>query len=552
MNQPLSGETLLATVRDAELRRCISVCASAQNDADRDLALRGLISVLQSAPLALWQRTAVEMANSGLVICATALLHEILQRWPDSAEARHALVEILWRSGDVAGAEGLLEGSELATRDAHLALQLARIRRNQGRFEGAAAALKAAAGATWSDNVLLDALQFLKQCQHEAQALEWCERELQRGRSDSRLYATAGNLAMGLGRFELARERFQQALAQSIDLNTWYVPQALANCQRYADPNHPDRALFVMLRETPGLDARARASLDFAMAKLAEESGDIASAAVAFRSANALLRSTAPWSRDAWLRQIEERMAQPFDATKSLPPTDFRPLFVVGLPRTGTTLVAERLARHAQVRSRGEPPLLQFIARQFGTLGARVDRAALQQAANMYMSQMRQDDGAAPWYLDKDPLNFRYLDVAAKLFPQARVVICQRQPRDTAVSIWTQYFAHPDYAFSCDFSDIRVVHDSATALMQHWQATLPLQMLSLDYERMVDDTAAVDAQLAQFLDLPALTPDEADAPREGTITSASLWQARQPVYRNSLGRGERFAEFLPELRAAFP
>ena len=552
MNQPFSGETLLASVRDAELRRCISQCASAQTDADRDLALRGLISVLQSAPLSLWLRTAVEMANSGLAIGATALLREILQRWPDSAEALHALVEILWRSGEVAGAEALLDESGIATRDAQLALQLARIRRNQGRFEGAAAALQAASGATWSDGVLLDALQFLKQCQHEAQALEWCERELRRGRDDSRLHATAGNLAMGLGQFERAREHFLQALGRGIDLNSWYVPQALANCQRYSDANHPDRELFVQLRETPGLDARGRASLDFAIAKVAEEGGDIAGAAQRFRSANALVRSTATWSREEWLRQIEARRAQAFDPSQALPPTDFRPIFVVGLPRTGTTLVAERLARHAQVRSRGEPPLLQFIARQFANLGPRVDRSALQPAAQMYMAQMRQDDGAAPWYLDKDPLNFRYLDVAAQLFPQARVVYCRRDARDTALSIWTQYFAHPDYAFSSDFADIRVVHDSAAVLMQHWQATLPLAMLTLDYERLVDDTDAVDAELAQFLGLPALAPDQAQAPRDGAITSASLWQARQPVYRNSLGRGERFAEFLPELRAAFP
>jgi tetratricopeptide (TPR) repeat protein len=552
LNQPLSGDTLLATVRDAELRRCISHCASAQTETDRDTALRGLISVLASAPLALWLRTAVEMANTGLVIGATALLREILQRWPDSADARRALVEILWRSGDVAGAEGLLEDNDLATRDAPLALQLARVRRNQGRFEGAAAALHAAGDAVWSDDLLLDALQFLKQCQHEAQALEWCERELRRGRGDARLHATAGNLTMALGQFDRARAHFQNALARSIDLNTWYVPQALAHCQRYVDANHLDRELFSKLRETPGLDARARASLDFALAKLKEESGDIAGAAQEFRSANSLLRSTTPWSREAWLRQIDERQAQIFDVAQALSPTDFRPLFVVGLPRTGTTLVAERLARHAQVRSRGEPPLLQFIARQFATLGARVDRTALQQAAQMYMSQMRQDDSAAPWYLDKDPLNFRYLDVVAKLFPQARVVYCRRQARDTAVSIWTQYFAHPDYAFSSDFSDIRVVHDSAAALMRHWQASLPLPVLTLDYERLVDDTDAVDAELTQFLDLPTLVDDAAAAPRAGSISSASLWQARQPVYRHSLGRGERFAEFLPELRAAFP
>jgi hypothetical protein len=137
----------------------------------------------------------------------------------------------------------------------------------------------------------------------------------------------------------------------------------------------------------------------------------------------------------------------------------------------------------------------------------------------------------------------------ARLFPQARVVWCRRAPRDTALSIWTQFFAHADYAFANDFADIRVVHDEAHATLAHWQATLPLPFLVLDYERLVADTASVDAELARFLDL-APAHDHAAAPH--TIGSASLWQARQPVYDHAVGRAERFAAFLPELAAAFP
>jgi tetratricopeptide (TPR) repeat protein len=408
--------------------------------------------------------------------------------------------------------------------------------------------LRAQVDAHWNDTQLLDALHLLRHAQREADAADILSRELARGRDDARLHASAGNIAMALGQFAAAREHFLHALQRGIDPNVWHVGQALAHCQRYDDAAHADLQLFERLLATPNLNEAARASLWFARAKLRDDVDDLAAAAQDFRAANAVLQRLAPWRRAAWQALVHERRqrAATFDG---LPASDFRPLFVVGLPRTGSTLVVERLLRLTGVCGRGEPPLLNYIARELDALGPRATASSLHDAANLYVTHMRQDDAPARWYVDKNPLNFLHLDCIARLFPQARVIVCRRAPRDCAASIWMQFFAQADYAFANSFADIRTVHDDAEALLRHWRATLPLPLLEVQYEKLVDDIAAFDTELARFLDLDA---ESTKKPNGTTITSASLWQARQPVYRHALGRGERYAALLPELRAAFP
>lgn len=434
-----------------------------------------------------------------------------------------------------------------ATAPPRQVLQVARGLRNDARVVASAQTLREQVAQHWSDEELLEALQLLRRAQQDGAAADILSRELARGRDDARLHAMAGNIAMSLGHFESAREHLQYSLQRGIDLNVWYVGQALAHCQRYRDRAHPDLQLFEGLLARPNLDDRARVSLYFARAKFLDDINDLVQAAQDFRLANATLRRLSPWRSDAWQQLVQQRLRSPAPSD-GLPPGDFQPIFVVGLPRSGTTLVAERLNRWEGVRGRGEPPLLEYIARQLDALGSRISPSTLQDAAELYARHLQEDDEPAQCYVDKNPLNFLHLDTAARLFPQARVIVCRRAPRDCAVSIWMQFFAEADYGFANDFADIRRVHDDFLALLQHWRATLPLPMLEVHYERLVDSTRAVDAELGEFLNLSS---ECADASASASIGSASMWQARQPVYRHAIGRGDRYAELLPDLRAQF-
>ena len=177
------------------------------------------------------------------------------------------------------------------------------------------------------------------------------------------------------------------------------------------------------------------------------------------------------------------------------------------------------------------------------------DRSALQSVRDLIATQMRRDDAPARYYIDKNPLNYRHVNLALALFPNARVVHLQRDARDTALSWWSQHFAHPDLGFSYDFPSIAAVMRSHERLMAHWRATLRAQILEVDYEALATDPDAQLARIAAFVGLrDSVAADASDA---DVITTASVWQARQPVYASAIGRWRRYAEFVPELTELF-
>ncbi len=228
------------------------------------------------------------------------------------------------------------------------------------------------------------------------------------------------------------------------------------------------------------------------------------------------------------------------------------PIFVVGLPRTGTTLVAELLGRHPDIRNRGELPTLAYLAERLAGLDAAQRTGALDDAAAVYLAHLRRDDAPARCYIDKNPLNFRYLDTVAALFPNARVIYCRRHARDTALSIWSQSFAHDDYGFAADFHDIAAVATGCDDLMAHWERSLSIPIITVDYEQVTTDPATTIAQLVAQLGLAPFDLAQANPDVASAITSASQWQARQPIHQRSVERWRSYADYLPELIELFP
>jgi hypothetical protein len=174
---------------------------------------------------------------------------------------------------------------------------------------------------------------------------------------------------------------------------------------------------------------------------------------------------------------------------------------------------------------------------------------ALATAAGLVAEQMRRDDAPARYYIDKNPLNFRDLDFIAALFPRARIIHCRRGMRDTALSLWLQHFAHADLDFSYDFLHIAEFARGHERLMAHWRQRLALPVFELDYELLVGDTARELARVAEFLELGS--EGDATTGESGAITTASVWQARQPVYRTSIDRWKRYEPYLTELQTLF-
>ncbi|HEY6985426.1 MAG TPA: sulfotransferase, partial [Rhodanobacteraceae bacterium] len=466
---------------------------------------------------------------------------------PRSIDLRQALAGVLWQTKRANEAESLLRAL-LAEHPDHVAATflLAKILKEQARMVAVEEVVCALFAQTRQPvGVTIQAVELLDDCGRKDAAAALCEDEIARGSTDPRLYAYAGMLHLQRGDFERVRERYSFALAHSEQAFDWQVANGLAAAQRYTDENHADFTLFRRNLERKDLGAQARASLLFALGKACDDIADHATAAACFREGNQLVRSSIEFSRKDFRRAVAARLDGngPDGRVAAVP--DFVPVFIVGMPRSGSTLVAELLARHADVRHRGELAWLPFLARQLAAAGQPTP-AMLEKSASTYLTQLRQDDAPARFYIDKQPLNFMHLDLIAALFPNARVIICERNARDTALSIWMQYFAGPEEAFAYDFADIAAVMQGCARLTSSAEKKAAVSMRVVRYESLVTGSARCLGELGEWLGLSGFDP--AATAREGaTISTSSLWQVRQPVYTRSIWRWRAYAPHVPEL-----
>lgn len=391
--------------------------------------------------------------------------------------------------------------------------------------------------------VSLRGARFIQECQRHALAIRLMDELIARDGANAEALALAGTLAREAGDFERARTFYREAIAAGINLDHSFLLGALAQITRYADEQHPDFVMFSRHFHDARYSPRSRASAGFGLGKARADVGDTEAATLAWREANATVKATGPWDSFAWHSFVEARRTQKLAQPSAVTSSEFIPVFVVGLPRSGTTLTASRLANLAGMRDRGELRILRFVADKL-IQGEYLDNvAAVREAAQLYRAHAVQDDAPVRWYIDQDPLNFRYLDIAAAMFPQARIIHCRRSPRDTALSLWAQDFAHPDAGFAYDFSDIADYAEGHDALMAQWHKTLRVPIHELDYETLVSDTDKTLRELAAFVGAPFAPQPQVDVP----INSSSVWQARQPIYATSLGRWRAYLPWIPEL-----
>lgn len=393
----------------------------------------------------------------------------------------------------------------------------------------------------------IQAIELLADCDRKRGAAVIAEHAISDFPSDPRLHAYAGMLEMELGGFERPREHYLYALKHASQAGEWHVPTGLALMQRYRDTEHPDFARFRDCLKCDGLSDKGRSTLLFALAKAHDDIGDYEQAAEYSHRANKIAHSISHWSRKHWRRAVHARLnVKPLHCGLE-PQADFIPIFVIGMPRSGTTLVAELLTRLPLVCNRGESPWLAMLAQKPDLIGDS-DSSALRRAAAEYVAQLRQDDSqTARWFIDKQPLNLRYVDLMLALFPAARIIYCRRNARDNAPSLWMQSFVEEAQGYAYDSADIELVMHDCERLMVQWRKMYTDPIREVCYEQLVDAPVPVINELAAWIGLPAAEVHAATGQTSAAISTASVWQARQPVYVRSAGRWKNYSPFLPEL-----
>lgn len=515
-------------------------------DDHAETAQNDLLSALTGCSEQEWLECARALVLRSHTQTAEVILSNALVEHPDSVEIRLALAGIKQETNQLVQAECLLR-ELLAQRPDHIAAAflLARVLQQQGKMHAVSVTLRMLfARVRQASATVIQAVELLDDCGRKQDAAAICEGEIAAGSTDPRIYAYAGMLEIQLGAFESARQHYLFALEHSTQALEWNIPIGLASLQRYRDDSHPDFQRLSNGLQQPELSTNARATILFALAKAHDDIANYERAVNYLQQANGLAHSATRWSRKHWQRGIEARVARHPPRHRIDPSSDWTPVFIVGVPRSGTTLVAELLSRHPQVCNRGEFPLLPILERQLAHTGG--DIATFEHAAATYQRQLRQDDSSAQWFIDKQPLNLLRVDLIMALWPNARIIHCQRNPRDTALSLWAQYFIDDEQGYASDFHDIAAVIRGSDRLMTHWKTRYAASIYCMHYEHLTQAPATYIASLTAWLDLPScdmsLTKNESTA-----ISTASVWQARQPVYTRSVERWRHYAAYLPQL-----
>lgn len=307
---------------------------------------------------------------------------------------------------------------------------------------------------------------------------------------------------------------------------------------------------------------RARALVGFGLGKVYEARAAYERAFEAYRAANdARRRTRGPLDRNA-LRNRNDRIVATFTqeflaARRDWGAADERPVFVVGMPRSGTTLIEQIIAAHPQAAGCGELPDLARIAAGLGESAGSLLRwpesataltaATTGDAAARYLATLaRRAAPAARRVVDKAPANFSYVGLIALLFPRARVIWSCRDPRDVGISIYSENFA-VQQAYASSLEDIGFYFREQERLMRHWQQVAPIPIERVVYEELVAGFEPAVRRILAFLDLPFAEECLQFHRQERAVLTPSRWQVRQPLYGSSVGRWQRFEPWLGPL-----
>jgi tetratricopeptide (TPR) repeat protein len=359
-----------------------------------------------------------------------------------------------------------------------------------------------------------------------------------------------GGLLSEFGRFDEARACFERAVAIAPLLAGSYYDLVRCRPVTSDDDGLLDRMTAALA--TPGLEAGQRLRLHLAIGKAWEDLGDYALAMQHFDAADSVRRGSARFDATAFSVEIDRLIAccrpEIMERASELGSSDPTPVLIIGMPRSGTTLVEQIVSSHPDAGAGGE---LHFW-NQRGTVWRRSGADAMEtpflaRAAADYMSVLRGVAPSAARVTDKMPFNFLWAGLIHLAFPRATIIHCRRAAVDTALSIHQTHF-HPNLPFPTGGAELVAYFRCYQRLMDHWRNVLPPdRFIEIDYEEL---TGAPETAIRRILLASGLPWHDACLRPECNprrVNTPSKWQARQPIYRNSVGRWRRYQLWLGPL-----
>tara|TARA_R110000868_G_scaffold11402_5_gene56037 strand:+ start:1056 stop:3047 length:1992 start_codon:yes stop_codon:yes gene_type:complete len=500
----------------------------------------------------------------GKLLKAEQLCRAYMQKNPHNIEGMRLLAEIGKRFGVLEDADFLLETAlELDPDNIQLRLDFIDVLRKRQKFEAALAQAKALHERE-PDNPLFQSHLAIESMQTGDfdQALVLFETILQALPEDPATLTSRGHALKTLGRQDEAIASYQSAArVRPNQGDAWY---ALANLKTYRFSDD-ELARLRSQENAPDLGFQDRIYLCFALGKALEDRKDYAAAFEYYERGNDLKRAQTRYKSDQMEEELEAQASictpELFDkqAGKGCPAPD--PVFIVGLPRAGSTLIEQILASHSQVDGTLElPNILALSHRLRGrnrvsdrTFYPRVlhdlDAGKLRALGEDYLDNTRIHRQSAPFFTDKMPNNFRHIGLIKLILPNAKIIDARRGAMACCFSGFKQLFAEGQ-EFTYGLEEIGRYYRAYVRLMDHWDAVLPGQILRVHHEDVVED---VETQVRRILDFCGLPFEQACLDFHHTkraVRTASSEQVRQPIYKQGVAQWRHFEPWLEPLKSA--
>jgi tetratricopeptide (TPR) repeat protein len=361
-----------------------------------------------------------------------------------------------------------------------------------------------------------------------------------------------GNLLAEFGRFEEAHECFTKAVTIAPLMAGSYYD--LVRCRPVTTTDEGLLARMEAALATPGLDVAHRLRVHLALGKAADDLGRYGLAMQHFDAADAVRQGSASFDSaafDAEINHLIERCTPDLIArAPELGAGDTTPVLIIGMPRSGTTLVEQIVSSHPEVGAGGELNFWNERGAAWHQAGpAGTEAPFLGKAAAHYLSVLRAIGPKSARVTDKMPFNFLWAGLIHLAFPRATIIHCRRAAIDTGLSIHQTLF-HPGLAFPTGGSKLVAYFRSYRRLTDHWRRVLPAdRFIEVEYEELTREPEPVIRRIIAGCGLPwediCLHPER----NRRAVKTPSKWQTRQPIYRGSVDRWRRYEPWLGPLRA---
>ncbi len=492
-------------------------------------------------------------------------LRQHLKQFPTDVPALRMLAEVAARLGRNADAQALLERClELSPSFAAARQQYAIILHRQNKIAAALTELDRLARQDPMNSAYrnLRAVVLVKMGEYR-QSIELYEEVLEAHPEHPRIWLSYGHTLATAGREADSIAAYRRSIALSPQLGEAYW--SLANLKTF---RFTDAEVAAMHAQLAGADLAPmdRSHLNFALGKALEDRRSFAQSFEHYASANRLRRLTIDYEAAETTRFVsrsKELFSKEFFATRAghgYASPD--PIFIVGLPRAGSTLIEQILATHSSVEGTMElPDILMLAAELAGTrkaaeeprypgILASLDAAACRALGERYIEQTRiQRKTDKPYFIDKMPNNFMHLGLILLALPKARIIDARRHPMACCFSGFKQEFAQGHH-YTYSLEDIGLYYRDYVDFMAHFDRVLPGRVHRVIYESMIDDTEAEIRRLLDYCELPfegaCLRFHENARP----VRTPSAQQVRKPIFRDSIHQWRHYNSWLEPLKTA--